>query len=114
MLMSINELAQMITQRAMRWPLLLEAVSRRAYKERRTDVEQEARKAHQMVLDVFKQMEQVSADCQYKEAMREFAEEVNGCDDLTQYGVLVQIVKEVGFVQGVLGENFKEIELLIF
>ena len=41
MQMSINELAQMIPQCAMRWPMLLEAIWRRAYKERRTDVEQD-------------------------------------------------------------------------
>ena len=111
---SINELAQMIPQCAMRWSMLLEAIWKRAYKERRTDVEQEARKAHQLIGDVFAQMDHVSADFQYKDAMREFAEEVEGCDDLTQYGVLVKKVPDVQFAQGLLGENFKEFELLIF
>ena len=111
---SIHELAQMIPQCAMRWPMLLEAIWKRAYKEGRTDVEQEARKAHQLIGDVFAQMELVSADFQYQDAMREFAEEIEGCDNLTQYGVLVKKFPDVQFALGVHGANFKEFELLIF
>ena len=115
---SIKELAQMIPQYAMSWPMLLDSIWKRAYKERRADVEQEARKAHQLICDVVAQMDHVAADVQYKEAITEFAQEIKDIDDLTQFGVLVKVVKEVGFAQGVLqnpcGENFKEIELLIF
>ena len=112
--LSIKELTQMIPQSAMRWPMLLESIWKKAYKESRTDVEGEARRAHQLVADVFAQMDRVSADVQYKEAMREFALEVEGCDDLTEYGVLVKKHTDVWFAQGVFAENFKPFELLIF
>ena len=110
---SIKELAQLIPHFAMKWSLVLESVRTRAYKERRQGVESEARKAHQLIVDVFDQMERVSADFQYKEAMGKFVKEIQGIDEFGQFGVLVKEVNDVDCSMGSRGENFKKVDLLI-
>ena len=109
----IKELAQLIPHFAMKWSLVLESVRTRAYKERRHEVEPEARKAHQLIVDVFDQMERVSADFQYKAAMEKYVEEIGGIDEFSQFGVLVKEVNNVDFSMGSRGENFKSVDLLI-
>ena len=110
---SIKELAQLIPHFAIKWSLVLESVRTRAYKERRHEVEPEARKAHQLIVNLFDQMERVSADFQYKVAMEKFVEEIQGVDEFSQFGVLVKEVNDVDFSMGSHGEHFERVDLLI-
>ena len=110
---SIKELAQSIPHYAMKFPPVLESVRFWAYQERRTHVEPEARKAHQLIVDIVDQTKRVSADFQYSAAMQKYVEEIHGIDEFSQFGVLVKEVNDVEFSLGSHGDNFKNVDLLI-
>ena len=113
----IQELAQSIMHHAWKWPELLHKVQRRAGKEENKEVEQEARRAYNIVSDVMKHVDLVTSDFLTARVMNDLKEQIKNCpyEDLTLLGALKQELIGVDFAQGTTaGTNFRKVDLLIF
>ena len=114
----IKELAQEIMHYALKWPILVNAIQKKAEKERTKKVAQEARRAYSVVSDVMKHVDMVSSDYLTAQAMRDLSEQIKNFpyEDLTQFGALKQELNGVEFAQGANPEiqDFMKVDLLIF
>ena len=112
----ILDLMQMIPQHVMRYHLVIEAIQKQASKAKRTEVEQEARRAHKTMRNLGKHMEQVTNDYRYIKAMEILATEIVGLErsDLHKYGTLQSELKDVLMATGQDTGNFNRCHLYIF
>merc|ERR1712012_1138226 len=115
---SIKDLVQMIPSYALRWPVVLESIIKKAQKEPyKKKVEQSAKRAHNTMTAIFRHMEQVTTDYMYGQAMDRYKDEVNNLPlefDLTRLGKLMKELQGVDLQQGTTGSDFHKCDLLIF
>ena len=108
---SIKDLVQMITSYALRWPVLLESIIKKARKESyKKKVEQSAQRAFHMMTAVFKHMEQVTKDYYDCQAMENFAKEVNNLPinlEFNQFGKLKKELSGIDFSKGTTGSGLQ-------
>ena len=108
----------MIPSYALRWPVVLESIIKKAQKEPyKKKVEQSAKRAHNTMTAIFRHMEQVTTDYMYGQAMDLYKDEVNNLPlefDFNRLGKLMKELQGVDFQQGTTGGNFYKCDLLIF